>query len=77
MTSMPAQVYGLKSKGLIWVGMDADLCIFDAERICDKATFTDCNQRAEGLNYVILNGKVVVKDAVFQNILSGKIILIV
>ena len=71
MTSMPAQVYGLKSKGLIWEGMDADLCIFDAEKICDKATFTDCNQRAEGLNYVILNGEVVVKDAVFQNVLSG------
>ena len=53
MTSMPASVYGLQRKGLIWEGMDADICIFDADKIRDCAEFTDCNHRAEGLNYVI------------------------
>ena len=66
MTSMPASVYGLKTKGLLWEGMDADICIFDSAKIRDRSEFTACNQRAEGLNYVILAGKVLVKDAVYQ-----------
>ena len=72
MTSMPASVYGLKTKGLLWEGMDADICIFDPRKICDKSEFTACNQRAEGLNYVILAGKVLVKDAVYQGGRPGR-----
>jgi len=71
-TSMPASVYGLKTKGLLWEGMDADICIFDADKIIDKATFTACNQRAEGLRYVILGGEIVVKDAVYQGGRPGR-----
>ena len=41
-TSMPARVYGLKGKGLIWEGMDADICIFDENEIMDQADYTDC-----------------------------------
>lgn len=74
-TSMPAAVYGLSTKGLIWEGMDADLCIFDADKICDKAEFIACQRRAEGLNYVILGGEIVVKDAVFQGPRPGKLLL--
>jgi len=74
-TSMPASVYGLETKGLIWEGMDADICIFDADKIIDKSEFTNCNQRAEGLNYVILGGEVVVEDSVFNGIRKGKVIL--
>ncbi len=75
MTSMPARVYGLNTKGFIWEGMDADICIFDAEKIIDKSDFTDCNNRAEGLNYVILGGEIVVKDAVYNGRKEGKLIL--
>jgi N-acyl-D-aspartate/D-glutamate deacylase len=72
---MPASVYGLPTKGLIWEGMDADLCIFDAQTIRDKAEFTACNQRAEGLNYVILGGEIAVKDAVYQGAKTGRLLL--
>ncbi len=75
MTAMPAAVYGLSGKGFIRDGMDADICIFDADRIIDKATYDNCNQRCEGLNYVLLGGKVVVKDAVYGGEMAGKIIL--
>ena len=74
MTSMPASVYGLQTKGLIWEGMDADICIFDAEKIRDRSEFTDCNHRAEGLNYVILGGKVVVENAVYNGKKMGKVL---
>ena len=75
MTSMPACVYGLKTKGLIWEGMDADICIFDADKIIDRAEYTNCNQRAEGLNYVILGGEVVVEDAVYKGKRMGRVLL--
>lgn len=75
MTSMPAAVYGLSHKGLLWEGMDADICIFNAETICDRAEFTDCEQRAEGVNYVLVNGEIVVKDAVYQGDKPGRVLL--
>lgn len=75
MTAMPASVYGLSHKGLIREDMDADICIFDADRIIDRATYDNCNVRCDGLNYVILGGKVVVRDAVYSGEMAGKIIL--
>ncbi len=74
MTSMPAAVYGLKNKGLLWEGMDADICIFDADKIIDHAYFDNCGLRAEGLNYVIVGGKVAAKDAVYNGTRAGRII---
>ncbi|MBQ8813759.1 MAG: D-aminoacylase [Lachnospiraceae bacterium] len=75
MTSMPAAVYGLKSKGLLWEDFDADICIFDPDRIIDRAEYTDCGKRAEGLNYVILGGEIVVEDAVYSGKRNGGVIL--
>ncbi|MBR5307493.1 MAG: D-aminoacylase [Clostridia bacterium] len=75
MTLMPAAVYNLTGKGLLREGMDADICIFDADRIIDKATYQNCNERCEGLSFVIIDGKVAVKDAVFNGTMAGKIFL--
>lgn len=71
MTSMPAAVYGFKSKGLLWEGFDADICIFDADTIIDRATFVDPDQRAEGLDYVIIGGKIAAVNAVATGELGG------
>lgn len=75
MTSMPAAVYNLQTKGLIREGMDADICIFDAEKIIDRSEYTNCTAGAEGLNYVILGGEVVCENAVFNGKRNGKLIL--
>ena len=74
MTSQPAYVYGLKNKGLIKEGYDADICIFDYEKIIDRADYMDCHKRAEGLNYVIVNGKIAAENAVYNGTLSAKVI---
>ncbi len=75
MTSLPASVYGLKSKGVIAEGMDADICIFDADRIIDRADFTSCREANEGLEYVIIDGRIVVEKGVYNGTRAGKIYL--
>lgn len=75
MTSLPATVYGLKGKGFILEGFDADICIFDSEKIIDNADYTACEKRADGLNFVLLNGEIVVENAVYNGKRMGKVIL--
>jgi N-acyl-D-aspartate/D-glutamate deacylase len=67
MTLMPAQrlekrAPAFKDKGRIRVGADADITLFDAARIIDKATFEEPLQYSEGIQFVFVNGVAVVKD---------------
>lgn len=73
-TSMPAEVYGLKTKGVIKEGYDADICVFDADKIIDKVDYINCEEKAEGLNYVIVGGEIAVKDATATGIRAGRIL---
>jgi N-acyl-D-amino-acid deacylase len=58
MTSLPAQKFNLRDRGLIREGLAADIVIFDPEKVSDKATFTTPHAYAEGFSHVIVNGKV-------------------
>ena len=53
MTSLPAQIMGLKDRGLLRTGYWADLVVFDLETIADKATFTEPHQYPTGIPYVL------------------------
>lgn len=75
MTSLPATVYDLKNKGLIKVGYDADICVFDPETIIDRATYIEPSHRAEGLHYVIVGGEVAAENAVSTGKINGKVLL--
>ena len=75
MTTLPAEVYGLKNKGWIKEGYDADICIFDPDKIIDRCDYVACHERAEGLNYVIVNGQVVAENAVHTMARPGKVLL--
>ena len=75
MTAMPARVYDLPTKGLVWEGMDADLCIFDPEKIRDACWFDDCWKKNEGLSFVLVGGEVVVEDAVYNGKRMAKALL--
>ena len=76
MTTLPAAVYGLENKGRIAVGYDADICVMDPEKIIDRADFVDFTKRAEGLHYVFVMGQLVAENAVCNNSLPGKVLLI-
>jgi N-acyl-D-aspartate/D-glutamate deacylase len=67
MTLMPAQRLQkrapmFKDKGRIRVGADADITVFDANRVIDKATYENPLQYSEGIQFVLVNGIPVVKD---------------
>lgn len=62
MSSLPAQTFRLKDRGMIKEGMFADITIFDYKTFRDKATFSDPHQYNEGLHYVIVNGGIVVEN---------------
>ena len=60
MTSLPAQTFGLRDRGLVREGMAADLVIFDEATVSDPSTFERPHQYAAGFSYVIVNGAAVV-----------------
>ena len=62
MTSLPAKILSIESRGLIKEGYYADITIFDAATLIDKATFEDPHQYAEGIYSVLVNGVIVVDD---------------
>ena len=61
-TAMPARRMGLLNKGHLAVGADADITIFDPEKIRDNATFAQPVLAPEGIDCVLISGKVAAKD---------------
>jgi len=74
MTSIPAAKMGLKKRGAIKKGNYADLVVFDASKISDRTTYIKPKQYPEGIDYVIVNGKVVVEDGKHTGALPGKVL---
>lgn len=75
MTSVPAAVCNLSSKGLIREGMDADLVVFDLDRIHTDADYDRPEVLGEGFSYVFVNGEpAVVRDQI-QKQWSGRVLL--
>jgi dihydroorotase len=73
MTSAPADRLGIQSKGRIAVGADADISVFDAARVLDRATFENPAQYSQGMVYVLVNGVPVVRDgSVVEGIAPGR-----
>ena len=62
MTSLPAQTFGFRDRGMIREGFAADIVIFDENTIADRATFDQPHQFPVGISYVLLNGEVVVAN---------------
>jgi N-acyl-D-amino-acid deacylase len=74
MTSMAAEKLGLSDRGVLAAGKAADITIFDAATVGDKATFDAPHQYPEGIDYVIVNGQIVVEHGQQHPVLPGVIL---
>lgn len=73
MTSAPALRIGLMDRGLIRKGFMADITVFDPDNVKGIATFEKPHQYSKGIEYVIINGELVVEHGEYNNKLAGRV----
>jgi len=74
MTSLPAGVFSIRDRGLVREGMVADLVVFDAEAITDRATYADPHQLSEGMVHVLVNGTPSITDGRYTGARAGRVL---
>ena len=62
MTGLPAAQFGLRERGLLRAGAYADLVLFDPKTVIDRATFETPTLKADGIDLVLVNGRIVWRD---------------
>jgi len=73
-TDNPARRFGLTKRGRVETGYFADLVVFDADRMCDLATFEDPQTPPAGIPFVVVNGQVAVDNERCTGVLAGEAI---
>lgn len=74
MTSLNALKIGAKDRGLLREGQRADLVVFDPATIADRATYEQPHQYAVGVEYVVVNGRVVLDRGQHTAQLPGRVV---
>jgi N-acyl-D-amino-acid deacylase len=72
MTSLPAQKFGLKDRGLLREGFAADIVIFDEKTVQDLSTYEKPHAYSKGFHFVLVNGVLVVDNEQHTGIRSGQ-----
>lgn len=73
-SALPAQREHLADRGVLKMGMWADVVVFDPAKVRDLATYENPNQLSVGMDYVLVNGVPVIADGKMTNALPGKVI---
>jgi N-acyl-D-amino-acid deacylase len=63
MSGLPAKILRLTDRGQLRPGLKADLTVFDADKVIDRADFTNPHQYPIGIPYVFVNGTQAVRDS--------------
>jgi dihydroorotase/N-acyl-D-amino-acid deacylase len=74
MTSLPAQVLRLSDRGLLKEGYWADIVIFDPDSVADTATYESPKQYPRGVDYVLVNGAVVIDSGEHTGARPGNVV---
>jgi N-acyl-D-aspartate/D-glutamate deacylase len=74
MSGKPAEKFNIKKRGTIKEGNFADVIVIDPKNIRDLATPENPYQYSEGIDYVIVNGKVLLDDGKLEDVKAGKVI---
>jgi len=72
MTSLAAQRVGLADRGLVRPGMYADITVFNPATVIDRATFEKPHQTSVGIEYVLVNGQMVLRKGQLTNARPGR-----
>src|SRR5262249_40559466 len=73
-TSLPAPILGFPDGGRVRKGFPADLVIFDPAAVRDRATFSEPHQYADGIDFVLVNGKFAVEAGKLTGELAGRVL---
>lgn len=74
MTGKPAETFGINRRGFLRENYFADIVVFDPNTIIDRGTFSDPIHYPEGINYVLINGEIVVAKGEYIRHLAGKVL---
>lgn len=74
MTARPAKVFGLTGRGILKEGNFADIVVFNQDTVIDKGTFTLPDQDPAGIEYVLVNGALVLHSGTYEKKLAGKVL---
>jgi N-acyl-D-aspartate/D-glutamate deacylase len=74
MSGATAQRLGLQDRGVLREGLFADIAVFDPATIQDRATFAEPHQYAEGVEYVLVNGTLVVDGGRHTGARPGRVL---
>lgn len=74
MTGGPAARVGIRDRGLLKQGLFADVTVFDPNRVIDRATFENPNQHPDGIEYVIVNGRIAVDKGQRTLVNAGQVV---
>lgn len=74
-TGLPASRFGLKTKGIIAPGMDADLCLFDLKNVRQTGTWTEPDRHAAGMDTVFVMGKPALLEGQFTGHFGGRVLM--
>jgi N-acyl-D-amino-acid deacylase len=74
MTSFPANKLGLSDRGLLRLGMIADIVVFDPSKIADKATYFEPHKFPTGMEYVVVNGRISIAEGKYLRRLNGHVL---
>jgi len=74
MTTLPAQSFHIQNRGELKVGNFADVLVFDPEKVQDNATYEKPHQYATGMDYVLVNGGVVIEKGEHNGAKVGKVL---
>lgn len=76
MTSLPADILGLRDRGRLKEKMVADVVVFDAQDITDKATYVEPGQYSQGVHHLLVNGEQVISNGKQTDAMPGGVVSI-
>ena len=74
MTSLPAKKHLLGSRGVLREGWAADIVVFDPATIADVATYDEPRQYPTGIEHVVVNGQIAVRDGTQTDAQAGRML---